>query len=164
MQDVERRSSRAAELARNAPRRTSETRDREVRVTKGEVDARTWLRQEYTNKAGVMFCQMQGTAPKVLPFKYPDEKGEFYFVACEFLSDLTVELRANYLSLSPDCDAEFKHACPLTDDEKRKRLMAIDPKGPPESLWLELDTPVHHRLRFTQAHLVDLQTVLRTLA
>jgi hypothetical protein len=164
VQDVSRRSSRVAQQVRSAPVRTSETRDREVRVTKGAVDARTWLREQYTNESGLMFCQMQDSAPKVLPFKYPDENGKFYFVACEFLGDLKVELLSNYLSLSPDCEAEFKHACLLTDDEKRKRLLAIDPNGSPETLCLELDTPVHKRLRFTQAHLVDLQTAIRTLA
>ena len=161
--DIGRRTARAAEVARNATGRTSATREREVRVTKGEVDARTWLRQEYTNEAGVMFCQMQGSAPKIMPFKYPDENGKFYFDACEFLGDLTVELRANYLALSPDCAAEFKHTCSLTDDEKRARLLAIDPNGSPESLYLKLDTPGHGRLRFTQAHLVDLQAAIRAL-
>ncbi len=161
--DIQRRTTHATELARKATPRTSETRNREVRVTKGEVDAHTWLRQEYTNEAGVMFCQMQGSAPKIMPFKYPDENGKFYFDACEFLGDLTVELRANYLALSPDCAAEFKHACQLTDDEKRERVLAIDPNGSTESLILELNTPVHGRLRFTQAHLVDLQAAIRAL-
>ena len=155
VQDATRRSARVAEQVRSAPVRTSETRDREVRVTKGMVDPRTWLREQYTNESGLMFCQMQDSEPKVLPFKCPGENGKFYFVACEFLGDLKIELVANYLSLSPDCEAEFKHACLLTDDEKRKRLLAIDPSGSPDTLCLELDTPVHKRLRFTQTHLVD---------
>lgn len=161
--DIERRTARATEQARKATSRTSSSREREVRVTKGEVDARTWLREEYTNEAGDMLCQMQGSAPKIMPFKYPDERGKFYFDACEFLGDLAVELRANYLALSPDCAAEFKHTCSLTDGEKRVRLLAIDPNGSPESLYLELGTPKNWRLRFTQAHLVDLQAAIRAL-
>ena len=161
--DIERRTARATEQARKATSRTSSSREREVRVTKSEVDARTWLREEYTNEAGDMLCQMQGSAPKIMPFKYPDERGKFYFDACEFLGDLAVELRANYLALSPDCAAEFKHTCSLTDGEKRVRLLAIDPNGSPESLYLELGTPKNWRLRFTQAHLVDLQAAIRAL-
>ena len=47
--------------------------------------------------------------------------------------------------------------------EKRERILALDPNGSPEGLFIELGTPVHQRLRFTQTHLIDLQAAIRAL-
>lgn len=163
--DIDTRTSRAGEEATDAPTRMHEMRGRSVRVTGNEIDPRTWLREQYTNDAGIMFCQMQGSAPLVMPFKFRPGGGDeqYYFEKCEFFTGLGLEVRANHLALSPDCAAEFAQACPLSEQQKRERLLAIDPNGSPDSLFLELDTPVHHRLRFTLPHLVDLQAAAREL-
>ena len=69
VRDVAVRATRAGADAGDATLRAHETHERSVHVTGNEIDPRTWLRQQYTNEEGIMFCQMQGDAPLLMPFK-----------------------------------------------------------------------------------------------
>jgi len=54
--DPERRQERLAEQMNEAPEKEYEQRNRSLRTTKGTVDEKQWLKEQYTNSAGQMIC------------------------------------------------------------------------------------------------------------
>ena len=104
--DPERRTEAVRKQARDAPERTTEKHLRSVSVNRDEVkeEARTYLRNLYTNLDGVMICQICKDA---LPFKLPD--GSYYFEAVEFLPGLRKHHYQNYLALCPNHAAMYTY-------------------------------------------------------
>ena len=69
----ERRQERLAQQLADAPEKEYEERERSVRTTRGAVDPALWLRNQYTNDAGQMVCQI---CKEEMPFRKRD--GEYY--------------------------------------------------------------------------------------
>lgn len=51
------REKRIIESVQHAPAKEYQKRERSVRNLKNNIDARTWLKEEYTNEDGQMVCQ-----------------------------------------------------------------------------------------------------------
>ena len=88
----------------DAPKKEYEERERAVRTTRGAVDPPLWLKEQYTNDAGQMVCQI---CKEELPFK--KRNGEYYFEAVEAFSKdyFTREHEAQFLALCPLCAAMY---------------------------------------------------------
>jgi hypothetical protein len=94
-----------------------------------------------------------------MPFQYP--KGEDFFVACQYIELIEKEHEANYLALCPNCAAEFQYACRSDKNKKAGLILNLDSTVKEEKLVVNIDMPVHRRLRFTQRHLIDLQAAIK---
>ena len=120
--DPERRAIKVREGARNAPERITEKRERSQSINLDPIkeQARTYLREQYTNHDGIMLCQVGWHE---LPFKLGD--GSYYFEAIEFLPELKKLYYQNYLALCPNHAAMYQHTvdtkkffCPLVPEFK----------------------------------------------
>ena len=103
----ERRRKKAKELAKDAPRRTTEHRERSIVDGEDQVkrDAREKLRAKYEEHADVSLCQVDGCQDR--SFKLKD--GTWYFEAVRFLR-LDKMVADDYVALCPRCAAMFQHA------------------------------------------------------
>ena len=147
----ERRMSRVAEQAADAPERKSEFLTRSVSIGLDAVKIETdpYLRQQYTNGDGDMICQICRSG---LPFKLAD--GREYFEATEFLTELSRRHYQNYLALCPNHAAMFRHANGSRDDLLRIFLASIGQEVPVEL------AASNHSIYFTQRHFQDLRAVV----
>ncbi len=150
-----RRQDRLAEQMNDAPEKEYEQRNRSVRTTKGEIDPILWLRNQYTNDAGQMICQI---CKEEMPFRKRD--GEYYFEAVEALSRdcFAKEHEAQFLALCPLCAAMYnefvKHNDGAMESLKNALINSEDAEVP---LQLgELDTSV----RFVESHFLDIRTII----
>ena len=81
VRNPERRTRQLQQQLRDAPKKNYESRSRSVRTTRGTIDPRTQLREEYTSDSGEMKCQL---CREAMPFK--DREGMPYFEAVEALT------------------------------------------------------------------------------
>lgn len=144
----ERRAAKLRDRLVKSPARTRETRDRTVRTseTAARADARTYLRDFYTNNDRVMVCQ---ACCRPMPFRLPG--GDYYFEAVEFFADLRLEYRENYLALCPVCAAMFRHATETDPEQFRDALE--------EASDLSIEVTMageSRRIRFVDDHRTDL--------
>jgi len=151
----DRRQERLAEQMNDAPEKEYEQRNRSVRTTKGAIDPILWLRNQYTNDAGQMICQI---CKEEMPFRKRD--GEYYFEAVEALSRdyFAKEHEAQFLALCPLCAAMYnefvKHNDGAMESLKNALINSEDAEVP---LQLgELDTSV----RFVESHFLDIKTII----
>ena len=115
----ERRSTRVAAAAENAPERQTEKRTRSVSVGREDVknDTEPYLRQQYENADGLMICQL---CKSELPFKL--ENGKHYFESVEFITELEKRHYQNYLALCPNHSAMLRYASDSRDTMKNDFL------------------------------------------
>lgn len=156
LRNPERRTHQLQQQLRDATKKNYETRRRSVRTTRGTIDPRTQLREEYTNDSGEMECQLCKNA---MPFE--DREGKPYFEAVEALTNdyFTKEHEAQFLALCPVCAArytEFVKRVPPAVVNLKNELMKADGLEVPLQLG-ELKTS----LRFSRRHWHDIQTILR---
>jgi len=151
----ERRQERLGEQLNDAPNKEYEKRERSVRTTNGAIDPITWLRNQYTNEADQLICQI---CEEEMPFRKRD--GAYYFEKKEVLSKkyLPKEHEAQYLALCPLCAAKYEEFV-KTDDEvmadlREDIVSAMDYKIP-ISLGDEQTS-----IRFVEAHLHDLKVII----
>lgn len=146
-----RRASRVANQASDAPERNTEKRIRSVSVGREAVKKETYpyLTQQYTNGNGEMICQVCKTE---LPFKLAD--GSYYFEAVEFLPDLKKRHYQNYLTLCPNHAAMFRHANGSAD-LMLDMLMDLT-ESHLDVILAEADTTIY----FTKTHLADLKVIV----
>ena len=148
----ERRAESVRQEAREAPKRTTEKRQRSVSLNRNSIKREKtdpYLRDLYTNADHVTICQ---TCQDRLPFKLAD--GSYFFEAVEFLPGLKKDHHQNYLALCPNHAAMFMHAN-ASKDEMKDRFLALD------SSQLELtlaDQSV--AVYFTDTHLADLRVII----
>lgn len=148
---VARRIEMIRKLATDAPGRLVEERPRSVPVNRDKVkqEADQYLRDQYTNPDGIMFCQI---CQKQLPFKLGD--GLFYFEKVEFLPELKQYHYQNYLALCPNHSAMFKLA-----NGSRDIILELFSKN--DSLLLDVVLAEKSvTIRFTKTHIIDLQAVI----
>lgn len=147
----DRRASRVAANAADAPERVTEKRSRAVSVAREAVkdEATAYLRQQYSND-GVMICQI---CKRELPFKLAD--GSYYFERVEFLSDIKKHQYQNYLALCPNHSAMFSY---VNESKEIMRDMLPDIEGDKlEVILAGADETIY----FTKMHLADLLEVIK---
>jgi hypothetical protein len=147
-----------AELVRKqameAPPRRYEDRIRSVASDREpvKVNAKNYLRDQYTNKDGEMICQVCKEATP-LPFKIGDRA---YFEAVEFLTGLERLPFQNYLALCPNHAAMYQHA---HGTEGTIRDLFDDLEGCElEIVLAQAPATVY----FTKQHLGDLKAVIES--
>ena len=155
LRNPDRRTQQLHQQLRDATKKNYETRPRSVRTTRGTIDPRTQLREEYTSDSGEMECQL---CKQAMPFK--DREGKPYFEAVEALTNdhFTKEHEAQFLALCPECAArytEFVKRVPGAVENLKNELMNADGLEVPLQLS-ELKTSI----RFSTRHWHDIKTVL----
>lgn len=151
--DPERRAVKTVEGARNTPERTQETRARTVDPDYGDAqgEARTYLKHQYTNDDGVMFCQLcQHPQPVLLD-------GVPHFEAVDCVDGINAHYEQNNLALCPNHAAMYKNSG-LTPDAIQHAILECDGQKIPLNL-----AGNEKELYFTQQHLGDLRAVLQGL-
>ena len=155
VENPERRQEGLAEQLADAPEKMYEGRERIVRTKRGSIDPSIWLRNQYTNEAGQMVCQI---CKEEMPFRKRD--GEYYFEAVEALSGdyFGREHEAQFLALCPLCAAMYKEFVKLDESAMKNLHHALKNSDEPElSLNLgEKETSI----RFMESHFSDLKTIL----
>ena len=156
VKNPERREERLAEQHANASEKDSETRERSVRTTRGEIDSDTYLKNHYTNDDGQMMCQI---CTKEMPFKKRD--GEYYFESVEALSRkyFPKEREAQFLALCPVCTAMYKEFVKRDETTLEELYHALKNSDELEVLLTlgEWETSI----RFVETHHSDIKTSLR---
>ena len=112
-------------------------------------EARTYLREQYTNNDDVMICQACKAA---LPFRLDDES--YYFEAVEFLPKLEKRHYQNYLALCPNHAAMYVHA-----NGSREAMMELFLKLIGNELEVVLASE-EGTIYFTRTHIADLQVII----
>lgn len=151
----DRRQERFLEQLSGAKEKEYEQRERSVRTTGGTVDPVWWLRNQYTNEASQLFCQI---CKKEMPFRKRD--GEYYFEKIEALSKdyFSKEHEAQFLALCPLCAARYNEFVKQDRGamETFKNVLLNSDK-PEVSLQLgNLNTSI----RFVESHFQDIKTIL----
>lgn len=145
------RNQRVREQAEQTPEKQSEVRSRAVAVgyEAAKDDAKLYLREQYTNPNGVMFCQV---CKDELPFKLPN--GAYYFEAVAISDALGKRFREAFLSLCPNHTAMFKYA-----NEQRGSMTELVATA----AGLEIDLVLagnETTAQFTEMHLADIKACL----
>lgn len=153
--NLDRRQERLAEQLADATEKEYEKRDRSVRTTRGLVDPHLWLKEQYTNEADQMVCQI---CKKEMPFKKRD--GEYYFEAVEALTKdhFPLENEAQFLALCPLCAAMYTEL--LKKDEAimaEMRIALLNMDG----LEVPLRLGDKETIQFVETHWQDMRTILR---
>lgn len=151
----ERRQENVRERLNDSPNKVFEKREISVRTTSSTIDAKTWLREQYTNDDDQMVCQI---CKEEMPFRKRD--GTHYFEKQEVLSKdyLPKEYEAQYLALCPLCAAkyqEFVKTVPETMAALKGKIINAASIDIPISFGDEQTS-----IRFVETHLRDLQTIL----
>ena len=151
--DPEHRARTVADQVETAPQRIVEERPRKVPVNQDKVkqDAQAYLRHQYTNPDGDMFCQICWTK---LPFRLDD--GLYYFETVEFLRlrETKRYYYQNYLALCPNHSAMFRHANGSSETMKAS-FTSVD--GLQLAIVLAQSPAL---IRFTSVHIADLKAVI----
>ena len=151
----ERRQERVGEQQSDAPDKEYEIRERSVRTTNGAIDPITWLRNQYTNEADQMVCQI---CKEEMPFRKRD--GAYYFEKKEVLSRkyLPKEHEAQYLALCPLCAAMYEEFVKSDDDamaDLKTKLVSTEDCDVPITLG-DQKTSIH----FVETHHHDLKVII----
>lgn len=140
-----------------APQWQTETRGRSVVVGAGETSqlARQYLREQYTNSEGDLFCQV---CHEPMPFRY---QGDWYFEAVLFVPNRARVHVQNALALCPLCAAIYHYVRDTDDDALCAELaeLAIPPDAGRVALAIALNGE-QAELWFTGKHAIDLQAAL----
>jgi hypothetical protein len=151
----DRRQKKISEQLADTPKKKFEPRARSVRTTEATQYTRIWLKEQYTNDAGQMVCQI---CTQEMPFRKRDN--EHYFEAVEALSKthFTKEHEAQFLALCPLCAAMYKEF--IKRDEDAMEIFKnnlINAGGLEVSITLG---EIEKKVQFVQTHYLDLKTVL----
>ncbi|MBZ5619497.1 MAG: hypothetical protein LAQ69_12350 [Acidobacteriia bacterium] len=148
------RAHRLARELATAPLKTYEERSRSVRTSEPAYNPATWLREAYTNTAGLMVCQI---CREEMPFKKRD--GQYYFESVESVNILPQEHQALYLALCPLCAAKYTELV-KRDPAALERFQAAVKLASEPVVSVQLGNEVGS-VRFVDSHFLDLQTLLR---
>ena len=155
-QNPERREKKVSQQYADSSGKEYETRERSVRTSRGTIDPDTWLKNQYTNDADQMICQI---CKEEMPFKKRDD--EYYFESVESLSKehFNKEHEAQFLALCPECTARYKEFVKNDENAMQEvRNKLANSEGIEISLQLgDLDTSI----KFVETHRQDLKTILQ---
>ena len=132
-------------------------RDRSIVVGQGtsSEEAKSDLREHYTNADGDMYCQ---ACHAILPFKV---RGKWYFEAIQFVGNRYRSHRQNTLALCPLCAAKYRYKRETADEAMLHALSEIVVEA--GSVRIELSVLIDGdviRLWFTGKHALDLQSAM----
>lgn len=153
----DRRKKQILSELESAPDKEYAEKVRSVRTTRGMIDPKTWLKEQYTNDDDQMICQI---CQEEMPFKYRGEN--YYFDAVEILKDhFTKEYEAQFLALCPECSPKYRtfiKQVPEAMDSLRQQLIDSDESG-------DFEIPLklgdwNTSLRFVERHWLDIKIVL----
>jgi hypothetical protein len=116
--------------------------------------ARRYLRGMYTNRNGVLVCQICAEA---MPFKVKDD---YYFVAAQFFTDARRDVQENRLALCPTCAAKFRFAKETSAEALRDDLLAQEVGTRAVTRVKVMLAGEAHEIRFVGKHAIDLQAAL----
>jgi hypothetical protein len=153
IKNKELRKQRVQDQATQTPDKESQMRQRSVAVGYDAVksDAKLYLREQYTNKNGVMLCQVCKSA---LPFQLPS--GGYYFEAVEMAEGLSKRFRETFLALCPNHAAMFQYANDQRDNMQELLETAVG---------LEVEVTLGREpatILFTETHIADVQACLES--
>ena len=159
--DPGRREKKISKQHDDALQKQYEIRDRSIRSTRGTIEPKTWLREQYMNDSDQMICQI---CEKEMPFK--KRNGEYYFEAVEALSrdHFPKEHEAQFLALCPLCAAMYDEFIKQDDNamEKFKEELVGSKDKSADELTLPLRLGEHDMsIRFVETHWKDMKTILR---
>ena len=154
-----RREEKVKEQLANAPEKEYEKRKRSVRNSRGGIDPKTYLKEQYTNDSGEMVCQI---CKKEMPFK--KRNGEYYFKRVEALSKdyFTKEHEAQFLALCPLCAAMYKEFV-KRDEDAMKELHHVLKDSDDLEVRLKLGE-LATSIQFVETHRQDMKTILQNRA
>ncbi len=152
----ERRKRKTQERINDAPRKQKKKKERSVNTSKIEIDARSYLRNLYTNPDGVLMCQL---CHDPMPFK--KRGGDYYMNAVEIAGCYSLEVEELYLALCPNCSAKYSYFI-KQDDQTQQQIIAEIRQTDAVSITLSLGK-TNETLRFVETHLFDLKTILEQL-
>ena len=130
---------------------------RSVRTSRGSIDPKTWLTEQYRNEDGQVVCQI---CQEKMPFKY--HGGNHYFDAVEMLKGhFTKEYVAQFLALCPECSPKYRTCVkqvPEAMNNLKNQLINADNSG-------EFEVPVKlgdtdASIRFVERHWLDIKAIL----
>jgi len=155
--NTERRRRKVKEQIKDAPKKVIEKKEQNIRTSRGEIDAQTYLREQYTNpQKETLFCQL---CQKPMPFKKRD--GEYYMEAVEIAGSFTKEIDNLYLALCPNCAAKYKYF--IKKDDKVQQQVIDDIRQTTSDLISLSLGEENATLRFVETHLVDVKASLEDL-
>ena len=157
MKNPVRRAAMLAKELENLPDKEYKRILRSVRVHSARETAHVWLKAEYTNDDGEMFCQI---CQKEMPFIKRD--GEYYFEAVEALNEehFTKEHETQFLALCPECAARYQEF--IKKDEDAMQAM-MDQLRVSENLQIPLQLgELKTNLRFVEKHWQDIKQILES--
>lgn len=145
------RESRVRDQAQETPNKESRTTQRTVAIgyDAAKVAAKLYLKEQYTNDSGVMFCQVC-RAPQ--PFRLPS--GSHYFEAVEVDNALAKRFRETFLALCPNHAAMFRYANSQKDCMQEQLAVAT---GTEVEVTLAGETKI---IQFTETHIADIKACL----
>ena len=154
--NLERRKKQLRVQVKDDSEKDYEIKERSVRTTRKTIEPPLYLKENYTNNADQLICQI---CKGEMPFKKRD--GEYYFEAVEALSGeyFHKEHEAQFLALCPECAARYKEFVKREETNLNKlHHTLLDSNRPEVSLKLgELETS----LRFVETHWQDMKTILQ---
>ncbi len=152
----ERRKKQLRNQVKDDPEKDYGIKERSVRITRKTIDPPLYLKENYTNNADQLICQI---CKGEMPFKKRDS--EYYFEAVEALSGdcFHKEHEAQFLALCPECAARYKEFVKREETNLNKlHHTLLDSNKLEVSLKLgELETS----LRFVETHWQDMKTILQ---
>lgn len=157
--DSDRHYDKAREKISEAPQKQYEVRPRSVKTSGSSIDYKTYLREEYTNQEGALFCQM---CQHVMPFQELNGTN-YYFEGRQLLAEIAQECEANHLALCPLCAAKYKELAQRSIsamDDLKQALREADIEGALEIPLSLGEKEGIAKLRFTQRHLIAIQAML----
>lgn len=149
----ERRATKIITETRSSPEKTKEFRERSIDPEYGvsQDEARTYLKHQYTDDDGLMFCQLcKAPQPVML-------NGNPHFEAVTCVADMNKHTAQNNLALCPNHAAMYKKS-DLTPDIIQQAILDCEEQTIPLNL-----AGNQVELYFTQQHIRDLQATLRAL-
>jgi hypothetical protein len=132
-----------------------------IRERKNYKETHSEMKEYVRNKyyvGDVMKCQ---ACSLIMPFKL--FSGLFYFEAVFFIKNLDREFKANGLALCPTCAAKFKYTLQTSPGELRMLVLNTKIVGTGASMIRIKMADVECDLSFTDDHLLELQTILKTM-
>jgi hypothetical protein len=158
-EDPNRRANFAAADALDAPQYETALRERSVVDGQGQTSRETkaFLRGQYTDSAGRMFCQV---CQQPMPFRTQNE--QWYFEAVSLISARQQTHIANALALCPLCAALYKHARSTPNDVLLAQIADLHIAEGQADVELSVVLDGKQRdIRFTGKHAIDVQAALK---
>lgn len=154
VRNVDLRTQRVGEQAKQTPDKTSELRTRAVQLgyEAAKAEAKLYLMEQYTNRHGQMICQV---CQAELPFRLAS--GQHYFEAVEVIENSQKRFRETFLALCPNHAAAFRYANAQRNSMEELIAMAND-----REIEIALggeETTIY----FTEMHLADIRACLASV-